>query len=298
VRAPDDVRRAIEAWVAAEGDCRIALDVRAIPTDGGLYLLARDSNGLLHERLVPDAQSAGVLVASWVANDSIQPAPTPPPPPHSTRAPVAPRPRDLALEKRDVEPETRTLAIHAAMEDPPRSANPSLASLSSWLGTPWGGLGASMWSNEVTGAHAHGGLDILRDRGLGMGVLIGESFARFKQDSVSYFRNDLRGLAVLSLGYSGGPWLLRTQIGVGMIWSHILHTGSDAGFGLTMPGGDWIGSVFDVSFRVGRKLTNQSSLGLGPTGTWYGGGQWDSGDISFAPGKAEYGVRVDITWGI
>ena len=70
VRAPDDVRRAIEDWVQREVSCRIALDVRAIPTDGGLYLLARDSTGKLHERLVPDAQAAGVLVASWVANDS------------------------------------------------------------------------------------------------------------------------------------------------------------------------------------------------------------------------------------
>src|SRR5262245_42549065 len=81
VRAPDDVRRTIEVWVQREVSCRIALDVRAIPTDGGLYLLARESTGRLHERLVPDAQAAGVLVASWVANDSLEQNPPPPGPP-------------------------------------------------------------------------------------------------------------------------------------------------------------------------------------------------------------------------
>jgi hypothetical protein len=98
VRAPEDVRCAIETWVRGEAACQIALDVRVIPTDGGLYLLAQDSKGRVHERLVPDAQAAGVLVASWVANDSIQPLPVPPPAalPRVSRAPkTAPlRPHD------------------------------------------------------------------------------------------------------------------------------------------------------------------------------------------------------------
>jgi hypothetical protein len=84
VRAPDDVRREIENWVAREPACRIALDVRVIPTEGGLYLMARDSTGRLRERLVPDAQAAGVLVASWVADDALEPTP---PPPGAARVP-------------------------------------------------------------------------------------------------------------------------------------------------------------------------------------------------------------------
>jgi hypothetical protein len=90
-RAPDDVRDAIEAWVAAEPRCATTLDVRVVPTDGGYYLFARDTAGRVRERVVPDAQSAGVLVASWVADDLIERhtdepvtpmpnlAPTPPP---------------------------------------------------------------------------------------------------------------------------------------------------------------------------------------------------------------------------
>src|SRR5215468_4431933 len=100
VRAPEEVRRVIEAWVRKETACRIALDVRAVPTDGGLYLLARDSAGRLHERIVPDAQAAGVLVASWVANDSLEPVPPPPVPVLLLPAPVpqfAVPPTDLIL---------------------------------------------------------------------------------------------------------------------------------------------------------------------------------------------------------
>jgi hypothetical protein len=71
VRAPDDVRQVVEGWVQAEPRCSVALDVRIIATDGGLYLFALDERGRIRERIVPDAQSAGVLVASWVADDTM-----------------------------------------------------------------------------------------------------------------------------------------------------------------------------------------------------------------------------------
>jgi len=105
-RAPDAVRTVIEQFVAAEASCSVKLEVRVVPTEGGLYLLARDDSGRVRERVVPDAQSAGVLVASWVAADSntapvVAPAPLPAPvvapagPPGAMVAPapmVAPQP--------------------------------------------------------------------------------------------------------------------------------------------------------------------------------------------------------------
>lgn len=93
-RAPDDVRDAIEAWVAAEPRCATTLDVRVVATDGGYYLFARDEAGRVRERVVPDAQSAGVLVASWVADDLIERhAPDEPPPPApAPPTPAPPRP--------------------------------------------------------------------------------------------------------------------------------------------------------------------------------------------------------------
>lgn len=74
-RAPDEVRAAVERWLAAEAHCSVALELRVVPTEGGYYVLARDGAGQIRERVVPDAQSAGVLVASWAADDGIRPVP-------------------------------------------------------------------------------------------------------------------------------------------------------------------------------------------------------------------------------
>ncbi len=74
--APDEVRAEIEGWLAQETRCSLALEVRVVPSEGGYYLFARDALGRVRERVVPDAASAGVLVASWAASDGFS-APTP-----------------------------------------------------------------------------------------------------------------------------------------------------------------------------------------------------------------------------
>jgi hypothetical protein len=95
LRVPDDVRPVIEEWVAAEARCAVKLSVRVIPTDGGLYLIATDPSGAMRERLVPDATTAGVLIASWAADDGSLYGGTParqPAAPGPTPAPAAPGP--------------------------------------------------------------------------------------------------------------------------------------------------------------------------------------------------------------
>ncbi|HTL37671.1 MAG TPA: hypothetical protein VL326_31285 [Kofleriaceae bacterium] len=67
-RAPDGVRDVVTKWLLAEHDCGPPLEVRIVETNDGLYVLARDEAGHVHERVVPDAQSAGVLIASWAAS--------------------------------------------------------------------------------------------------------------------------------------------------------------------------------------------------------------------------------------
>jgi len=78
-RAPDGVRDVVTSWVLAEQDCGPPLEVRIVQTAEGLYVLARDEAGHVHERVVPDAQSAGVLIASWAASGGPfgDPAPAP-----------------------------------------------------------------------------------------------------------------------------------------------------------------------------------------------------------------------------
>lgn len=87
--APEDVRAVLEDYLAREPSCSSTLEIRVVPTDGGLYLFARDEHGRVRERVVPDAESAAVLVASWMADDS---RPAPPPPleglPHHVPAPA------------------------------------------------------------------------------------------------------------------------------------------------------------------------------------------------------------------
>jgi hypothetical protein len=91
VRAPDDVRPVVEGWIGGELRCAVALEVRIVKTDGGLYLLARDDRGRSFERIVPDAESAGALIASWAADDSVaSAAPAPAPPREAERVELMP----------------------------------------------------------------------------------------------------------------------------------------------------------------------------------------------------------------
>ena len=103
VRAPDPVRQTVEQWLAKE-HCTLALQVRIVPTEGGLYLLATDEHGRVRERIVPDASSAGVLIASWAADDGLggaappvaAPPPPPPTPPASYSQPAYTGPAPIA----------------------------------------------------------------------------------------------------------------------------------------------------------------------------------------------------------
>lgn len=101
VHAPDAVRAEVAHWLLDEATCGAPLEVRIVPTTDGLYVFARDTNGRVRERVVPDAQSAGVLIASWAASDADAPKPAisvelsyaPPAP-----APLAP-PRDALVRR-------------------------------------------------------------------------------------------------------------------------------------------------------------------------------------------------------
>jgi hypothetical protein len=69
VRAPDEVRAIVDAWVRTEPRCGAALEVTIEVAEGGFVLTARDARGGRRVREVPDAQTAGVLIASWAADD-------------------------------------------------------------------------------------------------------------------------------------------------------------------------------------------------------------------------------------
>lgn len=64
VRAPKRVRDAITARLGLETSCA-PLEVRAVPTRGGYYVVARAPNGRLFEDVVARAALAGELVWKW-----------------------------------------------------------------------------------------------------------------------------------------------------------------------------------------------------------------------------------------
>ncbi|MBC7976129.1 MAG: hypothetical protein H7138_14240 [Myxococcales bacterium] len=70
IAAPEPVRAEIEAWVAAERRCSHTLEVRIEASHAGLQVFARDDRGHVRERVVPDGQSIGALIVSWIADDA------------------------------------------------------------------------------------------------------------------------------------------------------------------------------------------------------------------------------------
>ena len=79
VEAPGDAGRAIEARLAALAACGARLDVWITGADdGGLVVVARDPGGGERTRVVPDAEVAAALLASWVEMDRASRSPAAP----------------------------------------------------------------------------------------------------------------------------------------------------------------------------------------------------------------------------
>ena len=193
LRAPTEVRTEIDRWVAEEHRCKTSLELRVIATEGGFYLLARDGFGREHERIVPDAQTAGVLVASWVADDSFVVA-IPLDEPRPTSTSEALRPPGIA------ETTSVTKTIVAAKPSPRRDAR-------------WLTLGA-VSSQQVWGLRAE--LDVLvRGRwslNVGLALVAPTSMFNVTRQADS----DITTIASIARRWSLGPVQLRLQAGGGV----------------------------------------------------------------------------------
>jgi hypothetical protein len=72
-RAPPDLGEAIRLRLAQLSACDVRLDVWIVRAEDGLYVIARDELGRVRERIVPDAEVAAALIASWVEIDVSMP---------------------------------------------------------------------------------------------------------------------------------------------------------------------------------------------------------------------------------
>ena len=206
-RAPDSVRAAIEAWVDREPTCTVDLEVRVVPTDGGLYILARDERGRTYERIVPDAQTAGVLVASWMADDSM-------PSVH-----VAPR----AVATID-----ETLAPDAPWADIVEPEAPAARHETSRWFSLEGLVGGSVGGGTMSGVRANLDLASFGSWSLGANVGIargGVGLTAVAQDATSIgaiqSTTDIKAVAYLVRQIDLGEWHVRPAFGFGAIHSTV-----------------------------------------------------------------------------
>lgn len=231
VRAPDDVREVVEQAVRAEPACTTALELRVVPTDGGLYVLARDEHGRVRERVVPHAQAAGVLVASWVADDAAAtpPAPGPLAAPviaGQAVAPVAP----VVANARGAAP-AASAAPGAPASDAalPAIGGGVAVAADSARGTPrWLAFGGMFAMSGSGGGGIRGELD-LRTRGswaLGLaasasnwGMMLGREGLPYEATPTSLDTFDAKAVGYAALHSSWGKWRLRTAIGLGLVYT-------------------------------------------------------------------------------
>jgi hypothetical protein len=258
LRAPDDVRTVVESWVQAEPNCNTKLEVRIVATEGGLYLLARDDSGRLRERVVPDAQSAGVLVASWVAADSSA-APPPVVAPEPAMPPVMPPVAPPSAAPPALAPSAEAYAPGAA---PAIAATPRVRQR-------WLALGAMTAMSGTGGGGVRGEWDV-KTRGWATFGLAGS----VSQSGIEYYGYyggygtmdmvDTKVLGYLGLTNDWGKWHLRSSIGLGAVYTRAMldnSSGSQEASGLFPTG--------ELTLSIGRDITSNWGLSAGPVVSIY-----------------------------
>lgn len=283
-RAPDDVRQVVEAWVAAERRCSTALEVRIVATEGGYYLLARDEHGRVRERIVPDAQSAGVLVASWVADDAM-PAPAAPSMPAPPAAPMAPAPVAPApVAAAPVAPvaSAPVAPVPAALAPvPPQpeqvegfgpGATPVIAPTTSTAQRPtkWltGGAMLGMQDGGGSGLRIELDLKAWNRWSLGIGASWSESNTPLYDGYMT--SEDTKAVAYLVRTSQMGRWHFRASFGLGLV-----HTSANA-FVYSGPNGygDYDASgafpTAEATVSIARELGRSWAVSAGPVASLYG----------------------------
>jgi hypothetical protein len=252
-RAPEPVREVVEAWVRSEAQCSVALEVRIVPTDGGLYLLAQDERGRVRERIVPDAQTAGVLVASWIADDN---------------APMASQPETVPLAPTAIAPPP--VSSHAESVAPPGLAPIEIvatAPAAAPAQSKWGSVAALVSMTGGGGGGVRGEIDFW-SRGrwtIGAAASLAESQqTMYSAYGAGYITaRDVKATALVSRTWSRGRWSLRPMAGIGVIHTEgLVYDGNTTFYAVegTFP-------TIDMSITLSRDLGSQWAVYTGPLAT-------------------------------
>jgi hypothetical protein len=225
VRAPDDARPIIEDWVRREPRCGRSLRVRVIATEGGLYVIAQEPNGRTHERTVPDAQTAAVLIASWAADDETRPERPP--------APLEP-------------------AVSAPGSAPP----PVVVAASAPAPAPWSRIVdiGGMYALVNDGTSLRIGIDLVRVARVNLGVAVARQTTSFPLDNGDppMRTTDLRFVVRGAVERAWSSLAFRAELGAG-----VMRISDD------MPSYS-VGSVVEGSLTVGGWVTHNWRVRGGP----------------------------------
>ncbi|MBL0217170.1 MAG: hypothetical protein IPQ07_25255 [Myxococcales bacterium] len=253
-RAPDDVREVVESWLRAEPPCTHTLEVRIVPSEGDLYLFVRDEHGRVRERLVPDARSAGILIASWAADDG---APS--------RNPLgATPPAPVTVGSTATEPPPLTPsgppgnASDLSMPVPsPTHSRARWVALGGTLAVGNTGTGLRGEADVVTSAHGSLGVAATVSRGTAL-------YAGSGSDHVDIL--DATLLGQLAGTWRAGRWYLRPAIAAGGVYTRVTLTETATG---SMSGASGVYLIGQAQLMIGRDLGTRWGLALGPVVTLY-----------------------------
>ncbi len=253
-RAPDDVRIEIESWVRAEPRCATPLEIRVVPTEGGYYLFAREPNGRVRERIVPDAQSAGVLVASWVADDA------------------APGTASVVVE---------IVAPAEIVIDAPGSASPIVVDRLVTKGersrraTRWLTLGGMLRVEGGGGGGLRGELDVKSFGAWSLGAAVSGSRSFSEALGIGFDgtwtwagleARDLRAIAQIARTSRFGAWELRIGAGLGVVYTSAHGYSSSSIDEFTAQG---VSPTGELAVQLSRRLGDHWAITAGPLATWY-----------------------------
>ena len=272
-RAPEDVRNVVEAWVKAEPRCSVSLEVRIVPTDGGLYLMARDHHGRVRERIVPDAQSAGVLVASWVAADSMNDTT-----PFDVRAPGPAAP--AVVEPPPAPPVASTTpVVAAAAAEPAPLAPPSVAAVT--VAAPpapqpppkWWALGGMFAMSGTGGGGVRGEIDLRARPAWSVGAVASLSqsgmmvYEPYMGASGTLDTTDLKLLGYVASTARIGRWQFRPALGLGVVYTRAVIDMPSAATSYGEAEGAF--PTAEASFAVARELGERWAVAAGPVFSLY-----------------------------
>ncbi|GEM_PF-2682769 len=256
VRAPAEVRLVIESWLKAEPRCSGTIELRVVETESGsLYLIAQRPDGRIHEREVPDAQSAGVLVASWIADDW-----TSTPPDDEAVAPPV-------VEPLTVNPFTGAPGVTDVLPLPaqPRSTGRwlSIAGMAAMEGQ--GGEGARIEMD------LYGGLKSKWTFGVALGGVSSQMSAASSSGSADLESFDLRALFVVARTWRlGANWNLRWSIGVGPMYtrSTVVEWDADPYTQMSYVNAYGVSAAYESTLTIAREIFDHRwAITAGPEAT-------------------------------